>query len=239
MEPEPQPPETLDKRHQTAWRAGTGAADLVPLDPDARGSEECPYPATGRNLLEGFRDAWLDGYAARLEWRERNRVRTKRRPTHPEFWQNVAPPGRDGCRLWLGTINAAGYGVFAWEGRMQRAHRIAWSLSNGPIPEGLSILHSCDNPPCCEGRHLRPGTQAENMQEMARRGRARNGNRLGEETANAKLTPAAIMDIRARCARGKGRGGRGRERQADVAVEYGVAQSTVSAIISGKTWTHL
>ncbi|MFB9187253.1 HNH endonuclease signature motif containing protein [Dactylosporangium sucinum] len=55
------------------------------------------------------------------------------------------------------------------------AHRVAWEVANGqPIPDGLQVLHSCDNPPCCNPAHLSIGTQAENMQQMVARGRGRN-----------------------------------------------------------------
>lgn len=55
-----------------------------------------------------------------------------------------------------------------------RANRVAWILTHGEIPDGLIILHRCDNPPCCNPRHLKPGTQRDNTEDKMRRGRGRN-----------------------------------------------------------------
>ena len=80
-----------------------------------------------------------------------------------------------GCLVWTGYVNQKGYGRIGVNGRLLRTHRLAWSLANDqPVPEGKMILHSCDNPPCCEPSHLRPGTQAENTADMIARGRNHN-----------------------------------------------------------------
>jgi hypothetical protein len=75
-----------------------------------------------------------------------------------------------GCHLWNGT-RKGGYGQIA-----SCAHRLAWELANGPIPKGMQVLHRCDEPRCCNPDHLFLGTQAENMADMSRKGRARNGH---------------------------------------------------------------
>jgi hypothetical protein len=59
-------------------------------------------------------------------------------------------------------------------GSVWKAHRVAWTLANGPIPAGMHVLHTCDNPPCCNPGHLWLGTQADNMADMARKGRTSN-----------------------------------------------------------------
>lgn len=63
-----------------------------------------------------------------------------------------------GCREWQGRTNPFGYGVGPHDGRMQVAHRVAYEVEHGPIPEGVIIRHTCDNPPCCNPEHLIPGT---------------------------------------------------------------------------------
>ncbi len=78
----------------------------------------------------------------------------------------------DACWLWTGYRNSAGYGVFALNGVKRRAHRAAWEASNGPIPTGKSILHSCDNPRCVNPLHLSVGDAIDNTRDMESKGRA-------------------------------------------------------------------
>ena len=83
-----------------------------------------------------------------------------------------------GCLVWTGTTDRDGYGQVRINYKIVQVHRLAWSLANKqPVPEGKFILHSCDNPPCCEPSHLRPGTHEENMIEMNARGRRWRGSR--------------------------------------------------------------
>lgn len=146
------------------------------------------------------------------------------------FWTLVATG--DGCWEWRGTRQSKGYGVF-WDGERQvRAHRTAWELVNGPIPAGLSVLHSCDNPPCVNPAHLRVGTARDNASDaMARRRHFspfRGQNQAGEQNRNARLTAADVTVIRERVASG--------ELQRNVAADYGITQSNVSHIARGKSW---
>lgn len=76
-----------------------------------------------------------------------------------------------GCWVWMGARDQAGYGAVKVDGRMRRAARVAWELAYGPIPAGLNILHSCDNPPCVRPDHLMIGTQRANIQDMLAKGR--------------------------------------------------------------------
>ena len=87
----------------------------------------------------------------------------------------------NGCLEWTGHTNG-GYGQLRVDSKVMYAHRFAWELANGPIPNGLKVLHHCDNPPCCETNptpgypdgHLFLGTNADNSADMAAKGRARN-----------------------------------------------------------------
>lgn len=97
-------------------------------------------------------------------------------PKQSWFWSRVALPNENGCREWAGGRNTFGYGIVASNGR-PRAHRLAWELTFGPIPEGLFVCHHCDNPPCCEPLHLFLGTQKDNVQDAVAKGRMRNGRR--------------------------------------------------------------
>jgi hypothetical protein len=80
----------------------------------------------------------------------------------------------DGCWLWTSQRTPEGYGQFHFGRRGTPpwyAHRLAWELSNGPIPDGLSVLHHCDTPSCVNPQHLFLGTQTDNMQDASRKGR--------------------------------------------------------------------
>ena len=68
-----------------------------------------------------------------------------------------------GCIEWTGTRTRGGYGSIKVDGAMRRVPRVAWALAHGPIPEGMHVLHKCDNPPCCNVEHLFLGTNADNI----------------------------------------------------------------------------
>lgn len=104
---------------------------------------------------------------------------------------------------------------------------MAYELSNGPIPDGLLVRHSCDNPPCCNPAHLLTGTTADNMRDRDERNRAS----VGSQCPIARLTESDIPAIFALREQGKtvreiGRG-------------FGVSGGTISAVLNRKTWKHV
>jgi hypothetical protein len=142
-------------------------------------------------------------------------------------------------------VKGADYGQVRRGGKLLLAHRVAYAQSHGPIPPGLEVRHTCDNPPCCNPAHLLLGTHAENMADMAHRKRAKGGapggdehylrkepHRAirGEDRTQAKLTEAAVLEIRARWPA---------ENQRTLAVAYGVSQMTISRVVRRVRWTHL
>ena len=80
-----------------------------------------------------------------------------------------------GCWEWTGHKSSVGYGLIKVFGRMSSVHRYSYELHKGPIPEGLHILHECDNKVCINPDHLRAGTHAENIEDAVARGLIRKG----------------------------------------------------------------
>lgn len=99
------------------------------------------------------------------------------------FWSLVDRKTPAECWPWLGSPGRkrhhTSYGAFHRRGVSHVASRLAYRLAVGPIPHDLHILHSCDNPPCCNPAHLRAGTPKENSQDCIVRGRRRHAPRYG------------------------------------------------------------
>jgi hypothetical protein len=130
----------------------------------------------------------------------------------------------NGCIEFTGRNgNSKGYGLISvgakGEGQVY-VHRVAWELANGPIPPNTNVLHSCDNPPCCNPEHLYLGTKSDNTRDMMLKGR---GSR--------KLTPEQVATMRALYAAGG-------VRQKDLAVQFDSNVNTVNKILTGKLYTY-
>lgn len=82
-----------------------------------------------------------------------------------------------GCIEWTGSRTGDGYGQIFANGRTVKTHRLAWELVNGPIPDGLIVCHTCDNPPCCNVNHLFLGTHRDNAQDKERKRRGPNSRK--------------------------------------------------------------
>lgn len=95
-----------------------------------------------------------------------------RKTSVERFKSKIGLDAKTGCWLWLGSRHPTGYGQFSIKFKKMLAHRYAWSLENGPVPEGLYVCHKCDNPPCCNPAHLFIGTQKDNLADMKAKGRA-------------------------------------------------------------------
>jgi hypothetical protein len=146
------------------------------------------------------------------------------------FWARVDRTGA--CWEWQGARDRRSYGKvgFGRPRRCLRAHRIAWTLTHGPIPAGLHVLHDCpdgDNPACCNPAHLWLGTDADNVADMVDKGRQARGERGGR----ARLTTEQIRAIRQTY--GKDHNLQKLARAHDVSV------ATVWHVVQRRTWRHV
>lgn len=136
----------------------------------------------------------------------------------------------DECWEWTRGKTGDGYGLISLRRKHILTHRMAWELSSGAIPNGLHVLHSCDNPSCCNPKHLFLGTNTDNIHDRNAKGRANRAK--GEKSGSHKLTEYQVLEIRNRYAAGG-------IYQYELAKEYGVKQPAISLIISGINWSWL
>jgi hypothetical protein len=148
------------------------------------------------------------------------------------FWSKVDRRGSDDCWPWISKSKTHfGYGSFGVHlpgqeaGRLVNSHRCAYILSYGAIPSGMIIRHSCDNPACCNPRHLVVGTFGDNMRDMRARGRGGDRRVFGVINGRSKLTVEQVREIRQ--AEGK---------QRDIAKRYGISPAQVWRIKTGTHW---
>jgi hypothetical protein len=145
----------------------------------------------------------------------------KEKSFNERFWEKVAKQGEEACWEWIGTKHKKGYGSIRNADKMEKAHRVAYEMSKGPIPKGLLVCHKCDNPGCVNPTHLFVGTNDDNMQDMVAKGRAsrqRTTNILTREQAKA------VYDVRYSVS------------ATALAKEYSVAKPTIYAIWSQRNW---
>lgn len=142
------------------------------------------------------------------------------------FWDNYEPIPESGCWIWTISQCSKGYGQVWYNGKLIRAYQLSWILSNGPIPKGLCVCHSCDTPLCINPRHLFLGTRADNQRDMCNKGRLINLK--GSAHGMALLTESQVIDIRA-----------SDESYLTLSKKYGVGKSAIASIKTRKNWKHL
>jgi hypothetical protein len=163
--------------------------------------------------------------------------------TRDRFWNKVSRQDSESCWVWNGAQFRKGYGNFYIPsiGNIG-AHIVAYLLAH---PSELlnpddCVLHGCDNPPCCNARHLFKGSKKDNTRDMMKKGRAKFAHNIefargrqpkGEDHSHAKLTEADVIAIRTARANGIG--------QKVLARLYGVRYQTIQAIDHKRSWSHL
>lgn len=156
--------------------------------------------------------------------------RFQKLPLPDRFWSRVDKlNSQNGCWLWTGYCGDYGYGEIGINRKVEYTHRYSWIIKNGPIPVGLFVLHSCDNPPCCNPDHLFLGTHKKNMEDC--RSKGRNFTPRGEANGRTRLKNKDILKIRALYDSGV--------RVIDVARGMNVSFICAYYIVKRATWRHL
>lgn len=150
-------------------------------------------------------------------------------PLADRFWAKVDKngpipercPELGPCWPWTAYCDGNGRGRVGVDGRADKASRVSWHLTFGEIPDGMSVLHKCDNPPCVRPDHLFLGTQTENMRDMV----VKQRNAFGVRNGRAKLNEAAVRHIRSV--------------MGELAQRYGVTVGAVAGVGARHKWKHV
>jgi hypothetical protein len=169
-----------------------------------------------------------------------------KRPLAERFWEKVdrsAGPGA--CWPWRARVDQDGYGHFTVSSarRSAGAHRVAYELCVGEIPDGMCVCHACDNPACCNPAHLFVGTNVDNVTDRQTKGRSASGDangarahpervRRGEDINTAKLTCDNVREIRSAYYLSH-------DTLVKLAQAYGITHQNVSGIVRGEKWRHV
>lgn len=149
-------------------------------------------------------------------------------PMPERFWAYTEKRGD--CLVWTGAVNKNGYGCIRINGKSITASRKAFELSKGKIPNGLFILHRCDNPLCVNPEHLFAGTHRDNMHDRDSKGRMGGVaiSSKGEGNVKAKLTAVDVLTIRSSA-----------EGSRKLGKQYGVDRVTIQGIRRRSIWRHI
>ena len=185
---------------------------------------------------QNMADMSAKGRAKGRAWADKkpviHRERYPKKDLAERFWSKVNRTDEESCWEWMACKDTRNYGVINIERKIVKAHRVAYELTHGPIPEGLGILHKCDNPSCCNPAHLFAGTHAENMADRFAKGGWENSTFRGSKHSLAKLNEAQVVAIREEYAKGS-------VTQKELAIKYGVSKSTIETVIYRRGWKHV
>jgi hypothetical protein len=149
----------------------------------------------------------------------------KGRSAQQRIYDYSIPEPNSGCWLWVGSLNACGYGTMGYKRKSQLAHRVSFSVFIGRFPKNKKVLHWCDTPCCVNPEHLFIGTQKDNVHDMERKNRSYHP--AGEDHGKALLTAQQVREIRAAK---KSRG---------LAKQYGVGQHVIKYARRAGTWKNI
>lgn len=149
------------------------------------------------------------------------------------FWSKVEKGSDQDCWEWKACVSDTGYGSFrVSKGSLCNAHRLAWELTHGPVPDGMCVLHKCDNRKCVNPNHLFLGTKKDNTQDMMSKGRHRVNPQgyTGSRQWSSKLVEEDVARIK--------QIGRSMT-QKNLGAMFGVEKSVISKILRGVAWKHV
>jgi len=145
------------------------------------------------------------------------------------FWSKVdKSAGPYGCWIWTGCVLDNGCAQFWYNGKMVKASRFVWEITNGPIPDGMFVCHHCDNRRCVNPKHLFLGTHQDNMRDAIQKQRLA----YGEAHGMAKLTDKKVREIRKKYALGG-------VTYKQLATHYGVSPSLIGQVVRKEVWKHV
>jgi hypothetical protein len=122
--------------------------------------------------------------------------RLRSRPAIERLLEKIDKRGPDECWLWKGSIGTWGYGCFTLNRKSINASRAAYILLVGHVPPDKVVCHTCDNPACCNPRHLWVGAQADNLRDCRAKGRSRGQFRPGHTPLTRAMTPEQIEEAK-------------------------------------------
>lgn len=134
-----------------------------------------------------------------------------------------------GCWEWKRSSDGWGYGKISIQHKLEKVHRVMFSLANGPIPTGMCVCHKCDNPPCCNPDHLFLGTHADNRRDMIQKGRL--SDQSGTLNSQAKINDNIAREIRSLYANGV--------MQKLIAEKYGISTGIVNRVVLRRNWKNI
>ena len=196
----------------------------------------CIVKARNRGIL------LAQDYPAIYQWAKAGRKYLDPVTTADRFWSKVQKT--ETCWVWIGAHVPRGYGIIhiRSQDRNVYAHRYSWEIHYGPVPDGLLVCHTCDNPPCVRPDHLFVGSVQDNSTDAKAKGRTASGERHGTKThpeafpkgsqcTHAKITEDQVREIRLAAANG--------EKRASIGTRYGLHPAYVSLVVARRRWTHV
>ena len=187
--------------------------------------------------------AWRSATLCRMHKSRLSRLGTTKLPAKKlhlstlehRFWKKVIKngplpascPERGNCWTWTGATLPWGYGKIGEQGKTPSAHRTSWEIHFGPVPDGMFVLHYCDNPPCTNPAHLFLGSNGDNRHDSVAKHRHAYGSRFPQ----SKLTPELVRTIRRLYSASA--------LQRDLALLMGVTQTTISSVVTRRSWKHV